>query len=165
MYDLAGENELDLEPLRARLRRMSERELLRFRAGYALHVLARGQFRQKAAPGVRNPIKRSAERMASPQAGLLAIRFSSRKYDCGGQAGGNGVSSRVPPTQCICPDASWLRWAGQTNGVAIATGGQRYRGFGVLPMVDELIYQLFEPKKDPLAFLFQTLTNVSWSGS
>jgi hypothetical protein len=30
MYDLAGENGLDLEALRARLRRMSERELLRF---------------------------------------------------------------------------------------------------------------------------------------
>jgi hypothetical protein len=30
MYDLAGENELDLEALRARLRRMSEKELLRF---------------------------------------------------------------------------------------------------------------------------------------
>ena len=30
MYDLAGENELDLEALRARLRRMSDRELLRF---------------------------------------------------------------------------------------------------------------------------------------
>jgi hypothetical protein len=30
MYDLAGENELDLEGLRARLRRMSDRELLRF---------------------------------------------------------------------------------------------------------------------------------------
>ena len=27
MYDLAGENELDLEALRARLRRMSDREL------------------------------------------------------------------------------------------------------------------------------------------
>jgi hypothetical protein len=39
--------------------------------------------------------------MALPPAGLLAIRFSSRKYDCGGQAGGNGVSSRVPPTQCL----------------------------------------------------------------
>jgi hypothetical protein len=30
MYDLAGENELDVEALRARLRRMTERELLRF---------------------------------------------------------------------------------------------------------------------------------------
>jgi hypothetical protein len=30
MYDLAGENGLDLEALRARLRRISERELLRF---------------------------------------------------------------------------------------------------------------------------------------
>ena len=30
MYDLAGENGLDLEALRARLRHMSERELLRF---------------------------------------------------------------------------------------------------------------------------------------
>jgi hypothetical protein len=30
MYDLAGENGLDLEALRARLRRMSDRELLRF---------------------------------------------------------------------------------------------------------------------------------------
>ena len=30
MYDLAGEHELDLEALRARLRRMSDRELLRF---------------------------------------------------------------------------------------------------------------------------------------
>jgi hypothetical protein len=30
MYDLAGEHELDLETLRARLRRMSDRELLRF---------------------------------------------------------------------------------------------------------------------------------------
>jgi hypothetical protein len=30
MYDLAGENELDLEALRARLRRMSYWELLRF---------------------------------------------------------------------------------------------------------------------------------------
>ena len=30
MYDLAGENELDLEALRTRLRCMSERELLRF---------------------------------------------------------------------------------------------------------------------------------------
>ena len=30
MYDLAGENELDLEALRARLRRMSDKELLRF---------------------------------------------------------------------------------------------------------------------------------------
>jgi hypothetical protein len=30
MYDLAGENELNLEALRARLRRMSDRELLRF---------------------------------------------------------------------------------------------------------------------------------------
>ena len=29
MYDIAGENELDLEVLRARLRRMSGRELLR----------------------------------------------------------------------------------------------------------------------------------------
>jgi hypothetical protein len=28
MYDLARENELDLEALRARLRRMSDRELL-----------------------------------------------------------------------------------------------------------------------------------------
>ena len=35
MYDLAGENELDLETLRARLRRMSDRELIRFgRARY-----------------------------------------------------------------------------------------------------------------------------------
>ena len=30
MYDLAGEHELDLEALRVRLRRMSDRELLRF---------------------------------------------------------------------------------------------------------------------------------------
>ena len=30
MYDLAGENGLDLEALRARLRHMSDRELLRF---------------------------------------------------------------------------------------------------------------------------------------
>ena len=30
MYDLAGENELDLEALRTRLRRMSDRDLLRF---------------------------------------------------------------------------------------------------------------------------------------
>jgi hypothetical protein len=30
MYDLSGENELDLEALRARLRRMSDTELLRF---------------------------------------------------------------------------------------------------------------------------------------
>ena len=30
MYDLAGENELDLDALRARLRRMSDRELLWF---------------------------------------------------------------------------------------------------------------------------------------
>ena len=30
MYDLAGENESDLETLRVRLRRMSARELLRF---------------------------------------------------------------------------------------------------------------------------------------
>jgi hypothetical protein len=30
MYDLTGENELDLEALRARLRRMSDRELLLF---------------------------------------------------------------------------------------------------------------------------------------
>jgi hypothetical protein len=30
MYDLTGENELDLETVRARLRRMSDRELLRF---------------------------------------------------------------------------------------------------------------------------------------
>ena len=30
MYDLAGENELDPGALQARLRRMSERELLRF---------------------------------------------------------------------------------------------------------------------------------------
>jgi hypothetical protein len=30
MYDLAGENELDLGALRARLRRMSDGELLRF---------------------------------------------------------------------------------------------------------------------------------------
>ena len=30
MYDFAGENELDLEALRARLRRMSDRVLLRF---------------------------------------------------------------------------------------------------------------------------------------
>jgi hypothetical protein len=30
MYDLAGENGLDLEVLRERLRRMSDRELLRF---------------------------------------------------------------------------------------------------------------------------------------
>jgi len=30
MYDFAGENQLDLEALRARLRRMSGRELLRF---------------------------------------------------------------------------------------------------------------------------------------
>ena len=30
MYDLAGENELDLEALRARLRRMSDSELLHF---------------------------------------------------------------------------------------------------------------------------------------
>jgi hypothetical protein len=30
MYDLAGEHELELEALRARLRRMSGRELLRF---------------------------------------------------------------------------------------------------------------------------------------
>jgi hypothetical protein len=30
MYDLAGEHELDLEALGARLRRMSDRELLRF---------------------------------------------------------------------------------------------------------------------------------------
>jgi hypothetical protein len=30
MYDLAGENELDLEALRARLRRMNDRDLLRF---------------------------------------------------------------------------------------------------------------------------------------
>ena len=30
MYDLAGENGLDLEALRARLRRMTDRELLRF---------------------------------------------------------------------------------------------------------------------------------------
>jgi len=30
MYDLAGENELDLEALRARLRRMNDKELLRF---------------------------------------------------------------------------------------------------------------------------------------
>jgi hypothetical protein len=30
MYDLTRENELDLEALRAKLRRMSDRELLRF---------------------------------------------------------------------------------------------------------------------------------------
>ena len=30
MYDLAAEHELDLEALRARLRRMGDRELLRF---------------------------------------------------------------------------------------------------------------------------------------
>ena len=30
MYDLAGENELNLEALRERLRRMSDRELFRF---------------------------------------------------------------------------------------------------------------------------------------
>ena len=30
MYDLVGENGLDLEALRARLRRMTDRELLRF---------------------------------------------------------------------------------------------------------------------------------------
>jgi hypothetical protein len=30
MYDLAGENELDLEALRARLQRMNDTELLRF---------------------------------------------------------------------------------------------------------------------------------------
>ena len=30
MYDLAGEHELDLEALRARLRHMNDRELLRF---------------------------------------------------------------------------------------------------------------------------------------
>jgi hypothetical protein len=30
MYDLAGEHELDLEALRARLQRMSDTELLRF---------------------------------------------------------------------------------------------------------------------------------------
>ena len=30
MYDLAGENGLDLEALRARLRRMNDRSLLRF---------------------------------------------------------------------------------------------------------------------------------------
>ena len=30
MYDLAGENGLDLEALRVRLRRMSDRDLLRF---------------------------------------------------------------------------------------------------------------------------------------
>jgi len=30
MYDLAGENHLDMEALRARLRHMSDRELLRF---------------------------------------------------------------------------------------------------------------------------------------
>jgi hypothetical protein len=30
MYDLTGENELDLEALRAKLRRMSDRDLLRF---------------------------------------------------------------------------------------------------------------------------------------
>ena len=30
MYDLAGENELDLEALRTRLRRMSDKALLRF---------------------------------------------------------------------------------------------------------------------------------------
>jgi hypothetical protein len=30
MYDLAGDNELELEALRARLQRMSDRELLRF---------------------------------------------------------------------------------------------------------------------------------------
>ena len=30
MYDLAGENELDREALRARLRRMSDTELFRF---------------------------------------------------------------------------------------------------------------------------------------
>jgi hypothetical protein len=40
MYDLAGENELDLETLRARLRRMSDRELLSFgrAAQYVLGV-------------------------------------------------------------------------------------------------------------------------------
>ena len=30
MYDLAGENDLNVEALRVRLRRMSDRELLRF---------------------------------------------------------------------------------------------------------------------------------------
>jgi hypothetical protein len=30
MYDLAGEHELDMEAFRVRLRRMSDRELLRF---------------------------------------------------------------------------------------------------------------------------------------
>ena len=39
MYDLAGENELDLEALRARLRGMSDRELLSFGRACPLYVL------------------------------------------------------------------------------------------------------------------------------
>ena len=54
MYDLAGENELDMEALRARLRRMSDWELLRFGKSARYIVLARGQSRPTAAPGVRN---------------------------------------------------------------------------------------------------------------
>ena len=75
MYDLAGENGLDLEALRSRLRRMTDRELLRF--GKSARYMCSPEANLGKEPrqvfviqsGVRNPIKRSAERMASSPAG------------------------------------------------------------------------------------------------
>ena len=69
MYDLAGENELNLEALRARLKRMSDTETAPLREVRTLHVLARGQSRQTAAPGARNIIEGSGGGMAAASPG------------------------------------------------------------------------------------------------
>ena len=62
MYDLAGQNELDLDALRARLRRMGERELLRF--GQAARCMCSPGANLGKEPCVRNPTEGSVEGMA-----------------------------------------------------------------------------------------------------
>ena len=55
MYDLAGENELDVEALPTRLRRMSHKELLGF-----------GTPRQQALSGLRNEARNRRNRPCPP---------------------------------------------------------------------------------------------------
>ena len=69
MYDLAGENELNLEALRGRLRRMSDMELLRFGRSERYMCLPAANLGKEPPPGVRNATEDGRERMAAASPG------------------------------------------------------------------------------------------------
>jgi hypothetical protein len=74
LYRFARDEEIDLDELRARLRKMTDDDLLRF--GKAARFMCRDKVPRQSTPtGVRHSARRSAGRMATAasQAALLAL--------------------------------------------------------------------------------------------